>query len=284
MKIESKIEENVPIQGNNRFNSVKSVSFNSKVPDFEAYLQELDDNKAQQSSNAELADCEQRLKDGQNLSKMQLNTNNQAASELKDNKNLKQAKGDNNTKETLKKLTGKEKFPAKINDINDIKLFLRKKEGLKPLDKDIKTNLDHFKKEDINFFRACLENPSMTLNNLNPQNFQATFAVQNQDNQVSYKSFDVSKGLFNLIEYSFKAQKPVRLDFNGNSSVILKMHNDGKLIAEFISNDKAMEYILKSSIPNLKDKLDAEGIPYEEISYKDNSGNNNKRQNKGGNQ
>ena len=86
------------------------------------------------------------------------------------------------------------------------------------------------------------------------------------------------------MEYSFKSQKPVRLDFNGNSSVILKMNNNGKLIAEFISNDKAMEYALKSSIPNLKDKLDSEGIPYEEIFYKDNSKNNNKKQNKGGNQ
>ncbi|OGH96384.1 MAG: hypothetical protein A2039_06695 [Candidatus Melainabacteria bacterium GWA2_34_9] len=261
MEIKSKIEENIPIQGNNisisenkRLNSTNSFSFNTDLPDFEAYLQELDENKktiAEEQQNVQAI--------------------------IPQEKNTEALK-------TLKKLTEKENIPVKIDKIDDIKLFMRKKEGLRSLDNDININLDYFKKEDINFLRACLENPSMTLNNLNNQNFQAVFAVQNQNNQVSYKSFDVSKGLFNLIEYSFKAQKPVRLDFNGNSSVILKMHNDGKLIAEFISNDKAMEYILKSSIPGLKDKLDSEGIPYEEISYKDNSKNNNKRQNKGGNQ
>jgi len=254
MEIKSKIEENIPIQGNNRLNSTNSFSFNTDLPDFEAYLQELDEDKkiiAEEQQNVQAL--------------------------IPQEKNTEASKA-------LKKLAEKENIPVKIDKIDDIKLFMRKKEGLKAFDKDININLDNFKKEDITFLRACLENPSMTLNNLNNQNFQAIFAVQNQNNQVSYKSFDVSKGLFNLIEYSFKAQKPVRLDFNGNSSVILKMHNDGKLIAEFISNDKAMEYILKSNIPGLKDKFDSEGIPYEAISYKDNSKNNDKRQNKGGNQ
>ena len=265
MEIKSKIEENIPIQGNNisisgskRLNNTNSFSFNIDLPDFEAYLQELDENK-------------------KTIDEEQKNAQNNLQTVIPQEKNAEALK-------TLKKLAEKENIPVKINNIDDIKLFMRKKEGLRPLDKDININLEHFKKEDINFLRACLENPSMTLNNLNNQNFQAVFAVQNQNNQVSYKSFDVSKGLFNLIEYSFKAQKPVRLDFNGNFSVILKMHNDGKLIAEFISNDKAMEYVLKSSIPGLKDKLDAEGIAYEEISYKDNSKNNNKKQNKGDNQ
>jgi len=257
MEIKSKIEENIPIQGNNlsisennRSNNTKSFSFNTDLPDFEAYLQELDEDKTiitEEQNNIQVLIPQEKNTEASNA---------------------------------LKKLAEKENIPVKINNLNDIKLFMRKKEGLSPLDKDININLDNFKKEDINFLRTCLENPSMTLNNMNNQTFQAVFAVQNQNNQVSYKSFEVSKGLFNLIEYSFKTQKPVRLDFNGNSSVILKMHNDGKLIAEFISNDKAMEYILKSSIPGLKDKLDSEGIAYEEISYKDNSRNNDKRQRK----
>ena len=255
MEIKSKIEETIPIQGNNRLSSsARSSSFNSDVPDFEAYLQELDENKknpAEEQNNVQVM--------------------------IPQEKNTEALK-------TLKKLTEKENIPVKISNIEEIKLFLRKKGNLKFLDNDININLDNFKKKDIEFFRTCLENPSITLNNLNTQNLQANFAVQNQNNEVSYKSFDISKGLFNLIDYSFKAQKPVRLDFNGNSSVILKMNIDGKLIAEFISNDKAMEYVLKSNIPGLRDKLDSEGIPYEEISYKDNSKNNDKRQNKGGNQ
>jgi len=266
MEIKSKIEENITIQENNisSSSSVKSSglgntkvsSFNSDFPDFETYLKDLDKDKkevCELSPQGEIPKAENPLI-----------TNNQEKEALK----------------TLKTLEGKENIPVKINNTDDIRLFLRKKDGLRSFDNDTKINLDKFKKEDIDFFRTCLENPSMALNKLDNQNFQAVFSVQNQNNQVSYKSFDVSKGLFNLMEYSFKAQKPVRLDFNGNSSVILKMNNKGKLIAEFLSNDKAMEYILKSSIPNLKDKLDTEGITYEKISYKDNSENNDKKQRK----
>ena len=261
MEIKSKIEEKVPVQGsaipilkNNRLNNAASFSFNSDLQDFEACLQELDENKkntVEEQNNVQVL--------------------------------MPQEKKDEAVK-VLKKLAEKDNIPFKIANIDELRLFMRKKEDLRSTDKDIRVNLDSLKKEDINFLTTCFENPSITLNNLNFQNLQANLAVQNQNNQVSYKSFNVSKGLFNLIEYSFKSQKPVRLDFNGNSSVILKMNNDGKLIAEFISNDKAMEYLLKSSIPNLKDKLDTEGIPYEEIFYKDNSKNKDKRQNKGGNQ
>jgi hypothetical protein len=256
MKIESEKENKIPALNNNyKFNDTRASSV-----DFEACLKELDAEPIQQSKS--VSNTEQTLKQVQGDSLVQ---------------------SDNNKKENLEKLSEKEKISVKLSKIDDINLFGRKKELLKH-DKEFKFNLDHLRKEDINFLKTCLENPSITLNNLNPQNLQADFAVQNQGGQVSYKSFDVSKGLFNLMEYSFKTQKPVRLDFNGNSSVILKMNKDQKLVAEFISNDKAMEYVLKSSIPNLKNKLDSEGITYEEISYKDNSKNNNKRKNKGDNQ
>ena len=256
MKIESEKENKIPALDNNyKYNDTRASSV-----DFEECLKELNTEPIQQSKP--VSNTEQTLKQVQGDSLVQ---------------------SDNNKKENLEKLSGKEKIPVKLSKIDDINLFGRKKELLKH-DKEFKFNLDHLRKEDINFLKTCLENPSITLNNLNPQNLQADFAVQNQGGQVSYKSFDVSKGLFNLMEYSFKTQKPVRLDFNGNSSVILKMNKDQKLVAEFISNDKAMEYVLKSSIPNLKNKLDSEGITYEEISYKDNSKNNNKRKNKGDNQ
>lgn len=177
----------------------------------------------------------------------------------------------------LKKLGKQDKIPVNIPHIQDIKTFFRTNK-LSEEDKEFKIDFDNFDKKDIDFITTCLENRSVTLN---PQNLQADFTVQSTDGQISYKTIDVSKSLISLIEYSFKTQKPVRVDFNGNSSVILKMHNNGKLVAEFISNDKAMEYMLKSSIPGLKDKLNTEGIPYEEISYKDNS--KNKERKKGDN-
>jgi flagellar hook-length control protein FliK len=70
------------------------------------------------------------------------------------------------------------------------------------------------------------------------------------------------------------------LDFDGNSSVILKVDAEGKLTAEFISSDKAMESLLKNSIPQLRNKMDNEGIPYKDISYKDQSQKNNRQEDK----
>lgn len=144
-------------------------------------------------------------------------------------------------------------------------------------DGKVNFNLDSVTKEDIEFFKLCAEKKEISINNINSKDMQVSFInPQGDEQQVSYKTVNFSKGLFNLIEYSFKAQKPVRLDFQGNSSVILKLNTEGKLTAEFISNDAAMEYALKSSLPSLRSKLDSQNIPYGEISYKDN---NQKQQN-----
>ena len=74
--------------------------------------------------------------------------------------------------------------------------------------------------------------------------------------------------MFTAIENAAKTGKPVRLDFGNNTSVILKISKDGKLSAEFLPNDKAMEAVLRSALPELKAKFDEENIPYEQLSYK----------------
>ena len=165
-KIESKIEENIPIQvnniknqDNNRPNGVKSPSLNSKFSDFAAYLQKPDGTK-------------------KNTTDEEKNVLNNFQVLMPQEKNTEALK-------TLKKLAEKENISVKIHNIDAIKLFMRKKENLKSFDKDTVINLDNFKKKDIDFLRTCFENPSISLNNLNHQNFQANLTVQNQDNQVS---------------------------------------------------------------------------------------------------
>lgn len=249
MKIESKTEKKMTALEKN-INSAGNSSYKSEFSDFDACIKELDEV----NQNAE----------NQTQVKTELNEKTKKVDLLKNSK----------------KIPEKNRKSFEFDKSDGINFFIHKNDFLK-FDNEIKVNANNLKKEDIVFLRTCLENPSIMLN---AQNLQADYAVQNQNGQVSYKSFDVSKGLFNLIENSFKAQKPVRLDFNGNSSVILKMNNDGKLIAEFMSTDKATEYLLKSSISNLKDKLDTKGIPYEEIFYKGNSQNKGKKQKQGENQ
>ncbi len=169
----------------------------------------------------------------------------------------------------------------------DFKSVLSGMAGSKVVDANFvpSREIDSITKEDIQFFKLCSENRELAINSINTKDRQVNFTLAPEaGQQVCYKTVNFSKGLFNLIEYSFKTQKPVRLDFQGNSSVILKVGNEGRLTAEFISNDAAMEYALKSSIPALKHKLDSENIPYGEIYYKDDEKqqNNKKKRNKGG--
>ncbi len=251
MKIESEAtKKTVPVMEKFSLNRIRIFSPEFEMPDFESCIKELDEDK---NISPVSLPCHSEL-DSESIQ--------QSEQVLNDKKMLKQVQHDNLCFDIM----SHQHFVLSINE------------------DQTKINHDDFKKKDVEFFKVCIENNAVTLNNLNAQNLQVNLAVQNPQGVVSYRSLDVSKGLFNLIEYSFKAKRPVRLDFNGDSSVILKMNKEGKLIAEFISNDEAMAYVLKSSIPGLKNKMDAEGIPYEEIFYNDNKKNKDKKQNKGGNE
>jgi len=254
MKIEPQIElqpENkIQFTEKTTFNKLNSRCFQAEIADFESCIKELDETAQPQQEEPQ---------------------------------NIISPEKTQKTPKISKKPPEEENIKVKADNLNDIKFFRNSKELFEKDDKT-KINLDKFEKKDIDFFKICCENPAVSINNINAQNFQVNIAINAQDGQVNYKSFDVSKGLFNIIEYSFKSQKPVRLDFNGNSSVILKMNNSGKLVAELISSDQAMSYILKNSIPQLKNKLDEENLPYGDILYKDNSDNNKNKNNKGDNQ
>ncbi|HSA07593.1 MAG TPA: hypothetical protein P5556_10500 [Candidatus Gastranaerophilales bacterium] len=235
-------------------NSAKTFSFELALPKFKDFLKEIKENE----EFSEMLDSKEALQAG--------NIPAQAS--------LSQARAD--LVKSLLELAEKDNVPVKLSSLEEIRFFV-KSGKLSDLDKDYALKPDSFSKDDFEFFKLRAEKKEIILNDINTQNSQVNLMVVDNSNQISYKSLNFSKGLFNLIEYSFQKQKPVRLDFTGNSSVILKMNQNGKLTAQFISNDAAMEYILRSSIPNLKNKLDAEGIPYEEIFYKENSEKNNRK-------
>ncbi|MFH0702811.1 MAG: hypothetical protein V2B14_04645 [bacterium] len=167
-----------------------------------------------------------------------------------------------------------------IKNIKNLEIFMQN-ENLLKLNNKFKLDLSSLDKDDLDFLIQCLNSPDMTLNSLNFSDFQMNFLIPGQTDQVSYRSFNLSKSLFNLIEYSYTSQKPMRIDFDKGSSVILKINAEGKLSAEFLSSNKNMEQALKNSIPYLINKFDTEGIPYKDIIYKDDYKKRNKKKNKG---
>ena len=130
---------------------------------------------------------------------------------------------------------------------------------------------------DMDQINYILNNPNFSIN-INQINGFNNFSINYNGTEVSYKSFDFSQNLSKMISEGYKTNKPIRIDFENSASVILKIDKDGKLSAQFMSSDKAMEMLLKDNLYYLRAKLDKEGLPYKELSYNDQSGNNNERE------
>ena len=132
-------------------------------------------------------------------------------------------------------------------------------------------------KEDAKFFSDLIENKQ--------------FAIQNNDGKTNlikfsdevgptYKTQQTSKILIDLVNKAYEDGKPVRIDFDNNVSVILKVDKKGKVSAEFIPRDKAVEEYLRNNIRFLKQRLDDQNIGYNDILYRQSRHNQNNNQNK----
>ncbi len=128
---------------------------------------------------------------------------------------------------------------------------------------------------DAKFFQNLVEN-----NNQVSQDLKAT----DMANQATLKDVEeahsakVSKSLLNALKESQETNKSFRVDFGKDLSVILKVNRNGRISAEFLPGDAAVEQYLKSNIPLLKQKFNDEGLEYENLSYRDQSRKDNKEE------
>lgn len=111
-------------------------------------------------------------------------------------------------------------------------------------------------KEDAVFFLNLLENSGITTNVKADGE-----VVQNQ------KVANVSRTMMNLLAKANDSKKPVRLDFDNNITLVLRLDKDGKLNAQFFPSDKVAEEYLKNNIPFLKQQFDEKGIKYSNLSH-----------------
>ena len=88
------------------------------------------------------------------------------------------------------------------------------------------------------------------------------------------KNIEVSKTLVNLIEKSMQTQKPVRIDFDNNISVIMKIDREGKISADFIPSNNEVERYLRNNIPLLVQRFEEQNLPYKELTYRQAKQNN----------
>lgn len=168
-------------------------------------------------------------------------------------------------KSQLEQILRGETLPAEDFNINDI---------LDELDIGERANL-----ECVNIDKA----DAMFFINLLNQGGVVNYTVQNDGNILDMgncKNIEVSKTMSALLARANETKKAVRLDFDNNVTVILKLSNDGKVDARFFPGDKIAEEYLKNNIPYLKQRFEEQNIPYANLSYKQHRQRENGQQNK----
>lgn len=114
-------------------------------------------------------------------------------------------------------------------------------------------------------------------------NFQS-IAVQSQ-NMLNFGSeaatvesgAKVSQALLIALSVAQKNNQPIRIDFEQNISVILRVGKDGAISANFIPGDKAVEQYLRNNIETLRNSFDEQNLKYSELSYSNASKEQNRR-------
>ena len=173
-------------------------------------------------------------------------------------------------------------FIQGLTDINNVD-FAKKQSGLIGDISSIHSSFNYdtltISKEDALFFSDIVEKTDYIIQeNNNGSSFQTNLLKVANSSETS-KPTEVSKALMNLIEEAYKTQKPMRIDFDNNVSVILRIGRDGKVNAEFIPGDKAVEEYLRNNIGYLKDRLESQDLDYGDIMYKPYKDNSKKQRN-----
>ena len=107
-------------------------------------------------------------------------------------------------------------------------------------------------KSDVDFFANLVENGSVDMN-----------SVTN-----SQKSSQVSKTLADMLAKSMEDNKPIRINFDNDISVIIKINKNGKISADFLPSSQVAEAYQKENLPILKQMFDDNNIDYEELNHR----------------
>lgn len=130
---------------------------------------------------------------------------------------------------------------------------------------------------DAEFFIDLTQNKEINAQNI-------TVQAQNMLNngaEISEikQNVQISQTLLDAINKARETNQPLRIDFDQNVSVILRIGKDGSIAANFIPGDKAVEQYLKNNIEQLKSNFAEKDLPYKELTYSQNKGRNNQRRN-----
>lgn len=91
--------------------------------------------------------------------------------------------------------------------------------------------------------------------------------LQQADVQTVQSTAKSTLALIEALKDSSKTNRPFRIDFDKEISVVLQVDKEGKINANFIPGDKAVETYLKNNIGFLRQRFDEENIAYGDLNY-----------------
>ena len=128
---------------------------------------------------------------------------------------------------------------------------------------------------DAQFFINLTNNEDVTIQNITAQ-AQNMLNSGTEAKEVQ-QGFQVSQTLLNALSEARQNNQPIRIDFDNNVAVVLRVNQNGAISANFIPGDKVVEQYLRQNIDILKNTFDEKNLPYTELSYSNSSREQNKR-------
>lgn len=110
-------------------------------------------------------------------------------------------------------------------------------------------------KSDVEFFADLVNNKEMIFDNARTEQ--------------TGKSANISKTLADMLAKSMENNRPLRIDFDNNISVIIKITRDGKVSADFLPSSQVAEAYLRENLPLLKQRFDEQNLPYDELNQRE---------------
>ena len=166
-------------------------------------------------------------------------------------------------------LNTSEKINTQATKINENGILKLDKESGIIVDTVVKYDNVIMNKSDVEFFVNIVNNNAQNLDSLSSEALE--------------KNIGVSKTLADLIAKSMNENKPFRIDFDNNISIIIKITRDGKLSADFLPSSQVAEAYLKENLPLLKQRFDENNINYGELNQRNQRDKNKDNQRKGRN-
>lgn len=149
-----------------------------------------------------------------------------------------------------------------INPLSDISGVSKVSSAFRSFDS---ANSLSMTQSDADFFINLTQKNDVSMQNVVAQ--AQTMVDNGAEAKEVKQNMQVSQTLLNALSNSRETNQPVRIDFDQNVSVILRVNKDGVISANFIPGDKAVEQYLRTNINSLKATFAENDLPYTDLSY-----------------